>query len=96
MSKGNFFNNESVNNSALGKIERTLNISADGSVTFKTNLGRGSGTPVEIPGDSFDKFVTMMQGVAKERVERAVIEQQKSTQPRQITATESDDNTDSE
>ena len=93
MVKGNFYNSQTNDDSALGRIKNTLNVDKNGSVTFKTNLGRGSGTPVYIPGDSFDAFVTMMQEVATKRADRAEQARQQS-EPTQ--STDTDDDTTSE
>lgn len=72
MATGNYFSGATTAEaSALSNVRSTLNINPEsGSITFKSNLGRGSGKPVEIPEESFDEFVSLMQTVAQERQKR--------------------------
>jgi len=35
-------------------------VDAEGTVRFRSRVGRGSGKAVEIPGGQFDEFVTLM------------------------------------
>lgn len=68
MSKGNVFNTTTqTSKSALENVKETLYVDADGGVSFKSTLGRGSGKPIQIPGNSFDEFVSLMQEVAEKR-----------------------------
>lgn len=52
-------------------VEDTLDVSADGSVTFRAGFGKGSGRPVVIPGDEFDSFVALISTAAVTRTEKA-------------------------
>jgi len=61
------FNKEQRNLSTTQIIEETLEVGADGSVTFRARRGKGSGKPVEISGDQFDTFVSMMNDIASRR-----------------------------
>lgn len=72
--KGNVFSNTTTQKSALDTVRETLRVSANGSVSFKSRLGRGSGSPVEIPGESFDAFVDLMRDLAERREEVAAQE----------------------
>lgn len=72
--KGNVFNSTTTQKSALDTVRETLRVSANGNVSFKSRLGRGSGSPVEIPGESFDEFVSLMQDLAERREQVAAQE----------------------
>jgi hypothetical protein len=41
-------------------IKGSIDVAADGTVRFRSRLGRGSGKAIEIPGDQFDAFVEAM------------------------------------
>lgn len=65
--KGNVFAVAETKASALQNIRDTLSVDAEGNVSFKSNLGRGSGSPVKIPGESFEAFIELMQETASRR-----------------------------
>ena len=48
-------------------VEDTLTVDADGNVTFRASRGKGSGRPVNIPGDEFDTFVSLLNETASRR-----------------------------
>jgi len=48
-------------------VDDTLLVHSDGSVSFRTRYGKGSGKPIEISGDQFDKFVSQMSEIASRR-----------------------------
>lgn len=48
-------------------VDETLIVHSNGSVTFRTRRGKGSGKAVEIAGDEFDTFVTQMSDIASRR-----------------------------
>ena len=41
-------------------IYDSLDVDSEGTVRFRSRIGRGSGKAIEIPGEEFDKFVTFM------------------------------------
>lgn len=41
-------------------VRDSLDVDAEGTVRFRCRVGRGSGKAVEIPGDQFNEFVTLM------------------------------------
>ncbi len=41
-------------------VRDSLDVDAEGTVRFRSRVGRGSGKAVEIPGNQFDEFVTLM------------------------------------
>ena len=55
-------------------IRESVDVAADGTVRFRSRLGRGSGKAIEIPGDQFDAFVEMM--VKTREVRKSLIEAQ--------------------
>jgi hypothetical protein len=61
------FSKEQRNLTVTQVIEDTLEVEADGSVTFRARRGKGSGRPVEIAGDQFDTFVELMNDIASRR-----------------------------
>lgn len=52
-------------------VEETLDVSANGDVTFRAGLGKGSGRPIEIPANEFDSFVTLINETAATREDKA-------------------------
>jgi len=46
--------------SVIEIVRDSLDVDADGTVRFRSRVGRGSGKAVEIPGEQFDEFVTLM------------------------------------
>jgi hypothetical protein len=81
------FNREQRNLSTTQIVEDTLEVSANGSVTFRTRRGKGSGKPIEISGDQFDTFVSMMNDIASRRESLAKVAKE---------AEESEDSTEDE
>lgn len=69
-------------------VEETLDVAADGSVSFRAGLGKGSGRPISIPGDEFDSFVSLINETAANRKSKALEAAE--------AVTESDSDTDSE
>lgn len=61
------FNNDERNLTTTQTIKETLEVAANGSVSFRTRRGKGSGRPVEITGDQFDTFVEIMNDIASRR-----------------------------
>lgn len=52
---------------AIEIIRDTIDVDAAGTVRFRSRTGRGSGKAVEIPGDQFDEFVSLMLQAQKSR-----------------------------
>lgn len=48
-------------------VNESLTVGSDGSVSFRTNRGKGTGRPTTIPADQFDGFVAQMNDVAARR-----------------------------
>ena len=48
-------------------VEDTLKVDASGNVTFRASRGKGSGRAVNIPGDQFDTFVSLLTETATRR-----------------------------
>jgi len=46
--------------SVIEIVRDSLDVDAEGTVRFRSRVGRGSGKAVEIPGGQFDEFVTLM------------------------------------
>lgn len=89
------FNREESNLTTTQVIKETLEVAANGSVSFRTRRGKGSGRPVEIAGNQFDTFVNMMNDIASRReflTESAMAEDIKSAEE----VTTDDDETTSE
>ena len=61
------FSKKQSNLTATQIIKDTLEVSSNGSVSFRARLGKGSGKPVEITGEQFDVFVGMMNDIASRR-----------------------------
>lgn len=61
------FNKKRDNVSVTEVIRETLEVSSDGSVSFRARRGKGSGKPLEISGEQFDTFVSMMNDIAARR-----------------------------
>ncbi len=57
--------------SSLDNIRESLYVGSDGSVSFKSTRGRGSGSGVKIDAENFDEFVSILQDVATRREELA-------------------------
>lgn len=72
-------------------VEDSLDVAADGSVTFRAGLGKGSGRPIQIPAEEFDGFVALINETAATREAKA---RQAATEV--VSTTESTDSTDSE
>ena len=54
------FSNETSKQSVLDIVRTSLDVKSNGSVSFRSRTGRGSGKAVEIPADQFDEFVNLM------------------------------------
>jgi hypothetical protein len=67
------FSNNSKEQTVPEIVEDTGRVTTDGSVTFRTSLGKGSGRAVHIPGDQFDEFVGQMNELASTREEKATL-----------------------
>jgi len=87
------FSNEQRNLSTTQIIKETLEVGADGSVTFRARRGKGSGKPVEISGDQFDTFVSLMNDIASRR--ESLAKEAKDSESTDVEDT-TDDETDSE
>ena len=74
------FNREERDLTTTQIIEDTLEFNADGSVSFRARRGKGSGKPVEIAGDQFDKFVSIMNDIASRRETLAVTASETDTE----------------
>ena len=48
-------------------VEDTLTVDANGNVTQRASRKKGSGRPVNIPGDEFDTFVSLLTETASRR-----------------------------
>lgn len=83
------FNREQQNLNTTQIIKETLEVNPDGSVSFRARRGKGSGKPVEIAGDQFDVFVSMMNDIASRRTTLA--EAARETEDTEVS---SDDGTD--
>lgn len=46
--------------SVIEIVRDSLDVDGEGTVRFRSRVGRGSGKAVEIPGSQFDEFVTLM------------------------------------
>lgn len=57
-------------------VRDSLDVDAEGTVRFRSRVGRGSGKAIEIPGSQFDEFVTLMVQAQESR--EALAEQQKT------------------
>ena len=60
-----------VNGRAASVVRESTNVSADGSVSFKVDLGKGSGRPVVIPAEEFSEFVRVINELDSVREEWA-------------------------
>ena len=56
-------------------VRDSLDVDAEGTVRFRSRVGRGSGKAVEIPGSQFDEFVTLMVQAQESR--EALAEQER-------------------
>lgn len=72
------FSTEQSELTATQIVDDTLLVHADGSVTFRTRRGKGSGRPVEIAGGEFDTFVSMMNDIASRRESLAELARQET------------------
>jgi hypothetical protein len=61
------FSREQRNLTTTQIIEETLEVNSNGDVSFRARRGKGSGKPVEITGNQFDTFVSMMNDIASRR-----------------------------
>lgn len=89
-----FSKEEAQERSVIEIVRDTLDVAGSGAVSFRTRTGRGSGKAVEIPGDQFDEFVTLLIQTRESR--EALATQQRE---RDLTVTDtpsSESNSDSE
>jgi len=71
----NPFEKKLDSNSTVAEIVKgTTNVDAEGNVSFRCALGKGSGRPVEIPSDQFADFVDKINALAGEREAEAAKE----------------------
>ncbi len=63
--------------SEVDVVRDSLDVDAAGVVRFRSRTGRGSGKAIEIPGDQFDEFVTLMVKVRDNREQLANEERSK-------------------
>lgn len=54
------------NKSVVEIVKDTINVREDGTVTFRTRSGRGSGKSFEIPSEQFEEFVKILENVKKQ------------------------------
>lgn len=47
--------------SAIEIVEDSLEVDANGAVSFRSRAGRGSGAGVEIPCEQFSRFMELME-----------------------------------
>ena len=52
-------------------VRDSLDVDSSGTVRFRSRVGRGSGKAVEIPGNEFDEFVTLLVQVQESREDLA-------------------------
>lgn len=78
--------------SVLDIVRDSLTVSSDGSVSFRSRVGRGSGKAVQIPGSEFDEFVNLLTQTQK--VRETLAEQQRQAET-STEATSSSEDTDS-
>ena len=62
--------------SVIEIVRDSLDVDAEGTVRFRSRVGRGSGKAVEIPGSQFDEFVTLMVQAQESR--EALAEQERA------------------
>lgn len=72
--------------SVLDIVKESLDVNAEGDVSFRSRKGRGSGKPLSIPADQFDAFVELMNKTKDSREELA--QKQKETETTTTTSTE--------
>jgi hypothetical protein len=68
-------------------VKDSLDVDAEGTVRFRSRVGRGSGKAVEIPGSQFDEFVTLM---TQARESRETLAEQERVLSTNIENTETD------
>ena len=71
--------------SVIEIVRDSLDVDAEGLVRFRSRIGRGSGKAVEIPGNQFDEFVTLMVQAQESR--EALAGQQRAVEAA-VTATD--------
>jgi hypothetical protein len=54
------FENETTQQSPVKVVRESLDVDSNGTVSFRTRKGKGSGKAVEIPGSLFSEFVDLM------------------------------------
>lgn len=73
-------------------VRDSLDVSADGNVTFRSREGRGSGKAVTIPGGQFDEFVSLMVQTQESREALAEQEREASAAASTTDTDETSDN----
>ena len=48
-------------------VKDTISVKEDGSITFRTRSGRGSGKAFEIPSEQFEEFVKILENVKQKQ-----------------------------
>ena len=74
-----FKKDEQKNRSVIEIIRDSLDVDAEGTVRFRSRIGRGSGKAIEIPGDEFDDFVSLMIRAQEDREDLAQQERESAT-----------------
>lgn len=68
-----------VNQSVATIVRDTANVNADGSVSFRASMGKGSGRAIILSAEEFPEFVKAINYIAEERERIAAIESDKLT-----------------
>lgn len=77
--------------SVIEIVRDSLDVDAEGTVRFRSRVGRGSGKAVEIPGSQFEEFVTLMIQARESR--ELLAEQERKLQATAVAETEASDDT---
>lgn len=72
-------------------VRETLGVNGEGGVSFRCRKGRGSGKAVEIPGDQFNEFVTLMIQTRDSR--EALAQQQRDAEAAKVAAATTENTT---
>lgn len=75
--------------SVIEIVRDSLDVDAEGTVRFRSRVGRGSGKAVEIPGSQFEEFVTLMIQARESR--ELLAEQERKLQATVVAETEASD-----
>lgn len=69
--------------SLIDIVRDTLDVNANGDVTFRVRRGRGSGAAVQVPSGQFDEFVNLLTAARDSR--EALAQQQREVDSSVIT-----------